>query len=145
MAERDPFGRLPDENSLAGLGWLSDGTESRATPQPVVSEGASEDALGESWRGTARKREPRLRVAETEADRPPEPEPAVDQVGADRCPAAHEGRSPALGAGALRWPPTHAQRRRRGIRRAADDPVRAGGSRRAVETRAVPQGVRNAR
>ncbi len=37
MAERDPFGRLPDENPLAGLGSLSDGIESQQPAQPVVS------------------------------------------------------------------------------------------------------------
>jgi hypothetical protein len=36
MAERDPFGRLPDENPLAGLGSLSDGTTSQAAEAVVV-------------------------------------------------------------------------------------------------------------
>jgi hypothetical protein len=36
MAERDPFGRLPDENPLAGLGALSDGTQAQAA-EPVVT------------------------------------------------------------------------------------------------------------
>jgi hypothetical protein len=35
MAKRDPFGRLPDENPLAGLGWQSDGSHSQAA-EPVV-------------------------------------------------------------------------------------------------------------
>ena len=44
MPERDPFGRLPDENPLAGLGSLSEGSESQ-TAEPVVSSwGASEEA-----------------------------------------------------------------------------------------------------
>ena len=36
MAERDPFGRLPDENPLAGLGSLSDNSQSQAA-EPVVA------------------------------------------------------------------------------------------------------------
>lgn len=43
MAERDPFGRLPDENPLAGLGWLSDGIESQTAATPVVAAAASDD------------------------------------------------------------------------------------------------------
>ena len=44
MPERDPFGRLPDENPLAGLGSLSEGNESQ-TAEPVVSSwGASDEA-----------------------------------------------------------------------------------------------------
>ncbi len=43
MAERDPFGRDPDENPLAGLGWLSDGTDSQTPPTPVVAASASDD------------------------------------------------------------------------------------------------------
>lgn len=50
MAERDPFGRLPDENPLAGLGSLSDGIDSQAPAQPVVSgrpeEGQRQDRPG---------------------------------------------------------------------------------------------------
>ena len=37
MAERDPFGRLPDENPLAGLGSLSDGTDSQSESEPVAA------------------------------------------------------------------------------------------------------------
>ncbi len=37
MAERDPFGRLPDENPLAGLGSLSDGSDGHATAEPVAA------------------------------------------------------------------------------------------------------------
>jgi hypothetical protein len=37
MAKRDPFGRLPDENPLAGLGALSDGGTSQAGEPVVVS------------------------------------------------------------------------------------------------------------
>ncbi|MEY2516304.1 MAG: hypothetical protein QOJ89_3662 [bacterium] len=42
MAERDPFGRLPDENPLAALGWVSDSSESQVPPQPVRSVRASD-------------------------------------------------------------------------------------------------------
>lgn len=44
MAKRDPFGRLPDENPLAGLGAMSDGSTSVAG-QPVVV------AADEDWSG----------------------------------------------------------------------------------------------
>ncbi len=44
MAERDPFGRRLDENPLAGLGSLSDGTHSQAA-EPVVVE-ARDDWAG---------------------------------------------------------------------------------------------------
>ena len=37
MPERDPFGRLPDENPLAGLGSLSDDDERQDAAQPVVT------------------------------------------------------------------------------------------------------------
>jgi hypothetical protein len=37
MAERDPFGRLPDENPLAGLGSLSDANDRQDGAEPVVS------------------------------------------------------------------------------------------------------------
>src|SRR5436190_9586463 len=62
MAERDPFGRLPDENPLAGLGSLSDGTHGEAAvvatdvapgavdlPTPTLPwppSGSSRDARG---------------------------------------------------------------------------------------------------
>jgi hypothetical protein len=45
MAKRDPFGRLPDENPLAGLGSMSDGTSSQAG-QPVVV------AAADDWSGS---------------------------------------------------------------------------------------------
>jgi hypothetical protein len=51
MAQRDPFGRLPDENPLAGLGWLSDGVESQHAAQPVASGRSTADAGDERWRG----------------------------------------------------------------------------------------------
>ena len=67
MAERDPFGRLPDENPLAGLGSLSDGIESYEPPQPVVSArppGDGRDDAGEAGASPhdepgERKRKPR--------------------------------------------------------------------------------------
>jgi hypothetical protein len=37
MPERDPFGRLPDENPLAGLGSLSDGSDRQDAAEPVAS------------------------------------------------------------------------------------------------------------
>jgi Sec-independent protein translocase protein TatA len=68
MAERDPFGRLPDENPLAGLGALSDGTTSQAGEPVVVS--ARED-----WSGG----EPAKYSAPAP---PPKPKPAAQQWGA---------------------------------------------------------------
>ena len=44
MAERDAFGRLPDENPLAGLGSLSDGSPDQSA-QPVVVQ-AKDDWSG---------------------------------------------------------------------------------------------------
>jgi hypothetical protein len=44
MAERDAFGRLPDENPLAGLGSLSDGSPDQSA-QPVVVQ-AKDDWAG---------------------------------------------------------------------------------------------------
>ncbi len=38
MAERDPFGRSPDENPLAGLGSLSDGSTGQAAEPVVVAD-----------------------------------------------------------------------------------------------------------
>jgi hypothetical protein len=60
MAERDPFGRLPDENPLAGLGALSDGTSSQPG-QPVVV------AAEEDWSGG----EPTAAARPAAAQRPP--------------------------------------------------------------------------
>jgi hypothetical protein len=53
MAERDPFGRLPDENPLAGLGSLSDGIESYEPPQPVVSARPAGDGRGDGGKAGA--------------------------------------------------------------------------------------------
>jgi hypothetical protein len=38
VTERDPFGRLPNEDPLAGLGSRTNGTESRAASEPVASD-----------------------------------------------------------------------------------------------------------
>ncbi len=70
MAERDPFGRLPDENPLAGLGALSDGTTSQSA-EPVVV------AAEEDWSGG----EPgaRAKPASSEQPRPAPPPRASSQ------------------------------------------------------------------
>jgi hypothetical protein len=58
MAERDPFGRLPDENPLAALGWVSDSSDSQGTAQPVADrwqafEQGAADAPAAAERPTA--------------------------------------------------------------------------------------------
>ena len=58
MAERDPFGRLPDENPLAGLGSLSDGIESYEPPQPVVSARSAGDRDDDDERAESPHDEP---------------------------------------------------------------------------------------
>jgi hypothetical protein len=55
MADRDPFGRLPDENPLAGLGGSSDGTVSQSTAAPVISQPSGSVAAPAA---IARSREP---------------------------------------------------------------------------------------
>jgi hypothetical protein len=73
MAKRDPFGRLPDENPLAGLGVLSDGTTSQAG-EPVVVAADDDWSGGEPGTATARPAqdmpETRDRAAGRPADRP---------------------------------------------------------------------------
>lgn len=76
MAKRDPFGRLPGEDSLAGLGSLSDGTHSHAA-EPVVVE-ARDD-----WSGA----EPGVRQAApaaAEARPAAEPKPTMSASSAPR-------------------------------------------------------------
>jgi hypothetical protein len=72
MAERDPFGRLPDENPLAGLGTLSDGIDSQAPAQPVVSARPSAAKPGKRPRDEPRGPDERPRYA------PPDPRLRVD-------------------------------------------------------------------
>lgn len=43
VTERDPFGRLPNEDPLAGLGSRTNGTESLAASEPVASKPAASE------------------------------------------------------------------------------------------------------
>jgi hypothetical protein len=44
VTERDPFGRLPNEDPLAGLGSRTNGTESLAASDPVATDEPSDEA-----------------------------------------------------------------------------------------------------
>jgi hypothetical protein len=84
MAKRDPFGRLPDENPLAGLGAMSDGTASQAG-QPVVVAADDDWSGGEPGVAQARPsatEQPAARPAMSASSAPPQqrpPNPMVDQ------------------------------------------------------------------
>ena len=62
MAERDPFGRLPDENPLAGLGSLSDAGERQDAAQPVVSARPAGSEPAERSRARAKRGAPQERA-----------------------------------------------------------------------------------
>lgn len=64
MAERDPFGRLIGEDSLEGLGSLSDETESRsqAGKLPAEPEGSDDRAAGQGSAAQLPKRSARRAV-----------------------------------------------------------------------------------
>jgi len=70
MAERDPFGRLPDENPLAGLGSLSDGSDGQHAAEPVA-------ARWEAFEETADEPAPRA-AARAAAAGEPAPAQAVN-------------------------------------------------------------------
>ena len=72
MAKRDPFGRLPDENPLAGLGALSDGTTTSQAGEPVVV------AADEDWSGG----EPGVAQARPSATDQPSSRPAMSSSSA---------------------------------------------------------------
>jgi hypothetical protein len=77
MAERDPFGRLPDENPLAGLGSFGDGASTKASDQVAAP----------TWSGRERAAEPQpvARAADPVAGaRPaaPPPRPPGSQASA---------------------------------------------------------------
>jgi hypothetical protein len=56
VTERDPFGRLPNEDPLAGLGSRTNGTESLAASEPGAPETAPEKATSERSRAAASRR-----------------------------------------------------------------------------------------
>ncbi len=87
MAERDPFGRLPGEDTLAGLGSLGDGVVPPSSAETVQAEPSEPDA------GTGA-------AAWGQPTAPPEREPSTG--------APHE-RGPSTGAGE-RQPPARASR-----------------------------------
>jgi hypothetical protein len=81
MAERDAFGRLPDENPLAGLGSLSDGSPDQSA-QPVVVQ-AKDDWSGAEPADRQSKPEAKSATAASASAAPPRVprtgNPAVDQ------------------------------------------------------------------
>ena len=80
MAERDAFGRLPDENSLAGLGALSEGIEVPTT-EPVATTASSSDPVF-SARPSGSKERPAHAKPDSPAQRVSS-SPAADQSLAD--------------------------------------------------------------
>lgn len=70
MAERDPFGRLPDENPLAGLGTLSDGTASEPEAYVAPPTTASSEA---SFSAAPPRSKERVADAKPESKPPPKP------------------------------------------------------------------------
>jgi len=81
MAERDPFGRLPDENPLAGLGSLSDGSTRSQAAEPVVVS-AKDDWSGAEPGAQQAKPAAAAKPAMSASSSPPPPRtgnPAVDQ------------------------------------------------------------------
>lgn len=68
MAKRDPFGRLPDENPLAGLGSLSDERDSQGAAQPVVGAWSGAEPA-DSERVEAAKQEARRAAPKSQAER----------------------------------------------------------------------------
>ena len=79
MAERDAFGRLPDENPLAGLGALSDGIEVPSS-EPVATASSAEPVF------SARPSGSKERPAHAKPDPPAQrvsSSPAADQSLAD--------------------------------------------------------------
>jgi hypothetical protein len=85
MAKRDPFGRLPDENPLAGLGALSDGTTSQAG-EPVVV------AANDDWAGS----EPGAYVRPSEPQAEPEAKQQAATWAASATPAKPAAAYPAV-------------------------------------------------
>jgi hypothetical protein len=80
MAERDAFGRLPDENPLAGLGSLGDGIETHTSAEPVAATAASDPVF------SARPAGSKERAAHAKPETPSErvsSSPKVDQSLAD--------------------------------------------------------------
>jgi hypothetical protein len=62
VAERDPFGRLPDENPLAGLGSLSDERDSQGAAQPVVAAWSGAEPADTVSEGAAKAADRKPRV-----------------------------------------------------------------------------------
>jgi hypothetical protein len=56
VTERDPFGRLPNEDPLAGLGSRTNGTESLAASEPAATDESSEQASSNRLRAAASRR-----------------------------------------------------------------------------------------
>lgn len=94
MAERDPFGRLPDENPLAGLGALSDGSTGQAS-EPVVA------ASHADWSGAepaaAKKAKPAAAASAAKASTPPR----TGNAAMDQSIAEVIRQAEALGGGSL--------------------------------------------
>jgi hypothetical protein len=58
VTERDPFGRLPNEDPLAGLGSRTNGTESLAASEPVATDDSAEEAPSDRPRPVASRTSP---------------------------------------------------------------------------------------